>query len=104
MNYKLSLVYAWCAYVLTILVTFSADYYIRISGDDFYYSGLNEYYWIAAIVLAVSIGGCFIIDSIKSINKGSHKIVYLVINITLGFIFYAVSSYVYVVGFGIDSV
>jgi len=104
MKYKLSLVCAWCAYISIILITFSIDYYIRITGEDFYYSGLNEYFWIAAIVLAISTGGYFIIYSMKFINRKFYKIIHLVTNIVFGFVFYAVSSYLYVVGFGIDSV
>jgi len=104
MNYKSSLIYAWSTYVSIILITFSVDYYVRVSGGDFYYSGLNEYFWIAAIVLAISTSGYFILYSMKYINKRVYKFFHLVTNIVLGFIFYAVFSYLYVVGFGIDSV
>lgn len=104
MNYKSSLVCAWSLYISIILVMFSLDYYIRASGDDFYYSGLSTYFWIAAIVLAISTSGYFILYSMKYINKNLYKFVHLVANIILGFMFYAISSYLYVVGFGIDSV
>ncbi len=104
MSYKSNLLYAWSAYIFIILITFSVDYYIRIINGGFYYTGLNEYIWLTAIVLAALIGGCFIICSIKYIDKIFYKIIYLLANIALGFIFYAISSYLYVVGFGIDSV
>ncbi len=104
MNYRSSLIYAWSAYISIILITFSIDYYIRVSGKDFYYSGLSEYFWIAAIVLAVSTSGYFILYSMKYINKRVYKFIHLVTNIVLGFIFFAVFSYLYVVGFGVDSV
>ena len=104
MSYKSNLLYAWSAYIFIILITFSVDYYIRIINGDFYYTGLNEYIWLTAIVLAALIGGYFIICSIKYIDKIFYKIIYLLANIAFGFIFYAISSYLYVVGFGIDSV
>lgn len=104
MNYKSSLIYAWVTYISIILILFFADYYVRASGEDFYYSGLNEYFWIAAIALAVLTGGYFIFHSMKYINNKFYKFIHLVTNIILGFIFYAVFSYLYIVGFGIDSV
>jgi len=104
MNYRSSLIYAWSTFISIISITFSVDYYIRVSGEDFYYSGLNEYSLIAAIVLAISTSGYFILHSIKYINKKLYKFAHLATNIVLGFIFYAVFSYLYVVGFGIDSV
>jgi len=104
MSYKSNLLYAWSTYISITLITFSVDYYIRITKGDFYYTGLNEYIWLAAIALAILIGGNFIICSMKYIDKMFYKIIYLITNALLGFIFYAISSYLYVVGFGIDSV
>lgn len=104
MSYRSNLLYAWSAYISIIIITFSVDYYIRITKGDFYYTGLNEYIWLAAIALATLIGGYFITCSIKYIDKIFYKIIYLLTNMALGFMFYAISSYLYVVGFGIDSV
>jgi len=104
MSYKSNLLFAWSAYISIILITFLVDYYIRTIKDDFYYAGLNEYIWLTAIVLATLIGGYFIVCSMKYIDKIFYKIIYLFTNAALGFIFYAISSYLYVVGFGIDSV
>ncbi|VAW67120.1 hypothetical protein MNBD_GAMMA10-386, partial [hydrothermal vent metagenome] len=98
------LTYAWAAYISIILITFSIDYYVRITGNDFYYSGLNEYFWVIAIVFSVLISGYFIIYSMKYINKNSYKIIHLLANAASGFMFYAISSYLYIVGFGIDSI
>jgi len=94
-SYKVSLIYAWCIYIFIILIIFSIDYYIRISGNDFYYDGLNEDLWLASIVLVILAAGCFIIYSLKFISKKLHKIIYLITNIILGFIFYATSVYLY---------
>ncbi len=104
MNYKSSLIYAWGTYTSIILITFTVDYYIRITGEDFYYSGLNEYFLIAAVVLAISMGGYFIFHAMKYINKKIYKLIHLTANIVFGFMFYAIFSYLYVVGFGIDSI
>lgn len=104
MSYKSSLLCAWSIFVGIILITFSVDYYIRVSGDDFYYSGLNEYLWIIALLAAIFIGGYFMIYSMKDIKNNVYKVLHLIINIVFGIAFYIISSYLYVVGFGIDSV
>ena len=104
MSYKAGLIYAWIIYITNILITFSVDYYIRVSGDDFYHSGLNETVWITIIILAVLGSIYFIVNATKHINKNLYKIIYLLTNVFLGFIFYAIVSYLYIVNFGIDSV
>ena len=104
MNYKSSLICAWSLFIGIILIIFSVDYYIRISGEDFYYSGLNENYWAIALVVAIFAGGYFIIYSMKHIDTKIYKALHLIINITLGAAFYIISAYLYIVGLGIDSV
>jgi len=104
MSYKSNLLYAWSAFISIIIITFLVDYYNRLTKGDFYYTGLDEYIWLAAITLATLIGGYFIIISMKYIDKTFYKVIHLLTNMILGFMFYAISSYLYTIGFGIDSV
>lgn len=104
MSYKSSLIYAWIIYVGIILLIFSSDYYIRASGVDFYYSGLNEIIWMIALIFDVCASGYFIIYSFRHIKNNYYKFLHLIVNAFLGFVFYVISSYLYVVGLGIDSV
>ena len=104
MKFKSSLMYAWSDFVGIVLLIYVFDYLIRISGDDFYYSGMNEIVWLVALVIAIITGGYFLIVSINFIEKKIFKLLFLTLNIFSWFLFYAISSYLYVVGLGIDSV
>ena len=103
MNYKYSILIAWCIYVGAISTELLVDYILRKANANFYTGGISETIWFSIQILAVAAAGYFVIMGSSFLNNNRQKILSLIVNFVLGVFFYVVAVYSYVLGLGIDS-
>lgn len=103
MSYKSSLTYAWGAFLGIIFLELGVDYLLRISSDDFRYSGIPETLWFLIQAIAAIIAGYFIVYGVKFIKNTPLKMIHLTANFIIGFIVYIIITGLYILGLGIDS-
>ena len=103
MSYKSSIIYAWGAFLGILFLELGVDYFLRISSDDFRYSGIPEMAWFLIQIIAAIIAGYFIITGVKYLKNTQLKIIHLVANFVMGFLFYIVIVGLYILELGIDS-
>ncbi len=103
MNYKSSIICAWGFFIGIIFLELGVDYLIRISSDDFRYSGIPEMLWFLIHIIAAIIAGYFIIYGMKYLENIKLKSIHLVANFIIGSLLYIIITGLYILGLGIDS-
>ncbi|MCF6257805.1 MAG: hypothetical protein L3K25_16170 [Gammaproteobacteria bacterium] len=103
MNYKSSIIYAWGFFLGILFLELGVDYLLRISSDDFRYSGIPETIWFLVHIIAAIIAGYFITSGVKYLKNTYLKIIHLVVNFIIGSFLYIVITGLYILGLGIDS-
>ncbi len=103
MNYKSSITYAWGVFLGILFLELGVDYLLRISSDDFRYSGIPEPIWFLIHIIAAITAGYFIITGVKYLKNTQLKIIHLVANFIIGAFLYIVITGLYILGLGISS-
>ncbi len=103
MTYRSSIAYAWGIFLGILFIELGVDYLIRVTSEDFRYSGIPEPTWFLIHIIAAGISGYFIIYGLKYLKKIQHKIIHILANFIIGSLCYIVITGLYILGLGIDS-